>query len=145
MAKKKATGRVKRRERKNVVHGAAHIKSTFNNTIVTITDLQGNTIAWESAGTSGFKGSRKSTPFAAQVAAGIVERHLDVSQAAGVVRLQDLRRPHQSGARLRHHGRRGAERQREVQPSGRDRLVSGRAEHEVPALRPRRGHHLHRE
>ena len=69
MAKKKATGRVKRRERKNVVHGAAHIKSTFNNTIVTITDQQGNTIAWESAGTSGFKGSRKSTPFAAQVAA----------------------------------------------------------------------------
>ncbi|PJB80593.1 MAG: 30S ribosomal protein S11, partial [Candidatus Aquicultor secundus] len=63
------TGRVKRRERKNVVHGAAHIKSTFNNTIVTITDQQGNTIAWESAGTSGFKGSRKSTPFAAQVAA----------------------------------------------------------------------------
>ncbi|PIZ40964.1 30S ribosomal protein S11, partial [Candidatus Aquicultor secundus] len=57
------------RERKNVVHGAAHIKSTFNNTIVTITDQQGNTIAWESAGTSGFKGSRKSTPFAAQVAA----------------------------------------------------------------------------
>jgi small subunit ribosomal protein S11 len=69
LAKKKATGRVKRRERKNVVHGAAHIKSTFNNTIVTITDQQGNTIAWESAGTSGFKGSRKSTPFAAQVAA----------------------------------------------------------------------------
>lgn len=69
MAKKKVTGRVKRRERKNVVHGAAHIKSTFNNTIVTITDQQGNTIAWESAGTSGFKGSRKSTPFAAQVAA----------------------------------------------------------------------------
>ncbi|MCL6471710.1 MAG: 30S ribosomal protein S11 [Firmicutes bacterium] len=69
MAKKKVTGRVKRRERKNVVHGAAHIQSTFNNTIITITDQQGNTIAWESAGTSGFKGSRKSTPFAAQVAA----------------------------------------------------------------------------
>ncbi len=69
MAKKAKATRVKRRERKNVVHGAAHIKSTFNNTIITITDQQGNTIAWESAGTSGFKGSRKSTPFAAQVAA----------------------------------------------------------------------------
>ena len=69
MAKKTKSTRVKRRERKNVVHGAAHIRSTFNNTIITITDQQGNTIAWESAGTSGFKGSRKSTPFAAQVAA----------------------------------------------------------------------------
>ncbi len=69
MAKKARATRIKRRERKNVVHGAAHIKSTFNNTIITITDQQGNTIAWESAGTSGFKGSRKSTPFAAQVAA----------------------------------------------------------------------------
>lgn len=69
MAKKTKATRIKRRERKNVVHGAAHIKSTFNNTIVTITDQQGNTIAWQSAGTSGFKGSRKSTPFAAQVAA----------------------------------------------------------------------------
>lgn len=69
MAKKKTATRVKRRERKNIVHGAAHIQSTFNNTIVTITDQQGNTIAWQSAGTSGFKGSRKSTPFAAQVAA----------------------------------------------------------------------------
>lgn len=59
----------KRRDRKNVESGAAHISSTFNNTIVTITDLQGNTIAWASAGELGFKGSRKSTPFAAQMAA----------------------------------------------------------------------------
>ena len=68
MAKPKAK-KAKRREKKNVVHGQAHIKSTFNNTIVTITDLQGNTISWASAGNVGFKGSRKSTPFAAQLAA----------------------------------------------------------------------------
>jgi small subunit ribosomal protein S11 len=68
MAKPKAK-KTKRREKKNVVHGQAHIESTFNNTIVTITDLQGNTISWASAGNVGFKGSRKSTPFAAQLAA----------------------------------------------------------------------------
>lgn len=61
--------RPKRRERKNVAHGVAHIKSSFNNTIVTITDQQGNTLAWASSGNVGFKGSRKSTPFAAQLAA----------------------------------------------------------------------------
>lgn len=66
---KKTTTRVKRRERKNVEFGVAHIKSTFNNTIVTITDRTGNAISWASAGMLGFKGSRKSTPFAAQVAA----------------------------------------------------------------------------
>lgn len=66
---KKTTTRVKRREKKNIEHGIAHIKSTFNNTIVTITDKYGNAISWASAGTSGFKGSRKSTPFAAQQAA----------------------------------------------------------------------------
>ena len=59
----------KRRERKNVEKGAAHICSTFNNTLITITDVQGNTISWASAGELGFKGSRKSTPFAAQTAA----------------------------------------------------------------------------
>ena len=70
MAKKQVrTTRIKRSERKNIAVGAAHIKSTFNNTIVSITDPQGNVIAWQSAGTVGFKGSRKSTPFAAQVAA----------------------------------------------------------------------------
>lgn len=61
--------KTRRREKKNVPHGAAHIKSTFNNTIISITDPQGNVIAWQSGGTVGFKGSRKSTPFAAQVAA----------------------------------------------------------------------------
>ncbi|MGQ9779031.1 MAG: 30S ribosomal protein S11 [Bacillota bacterium] len=61
--------RAKRRERKHIESGVAHIKSTFNNTIVTITDPQGNVISWASAGTVGFKGSRKSTPFAAQMAA----------------------------------------------------------------------------
>ena len=69
MAKRRTTTRPRRRERKNIEHGAAHIKSSFNNTIITITDLQGNNIAWASAGTVGFKGSRKSTPFAAQLAA----------------------------------------------------------------------------
>ncbi len=68
MARRK-TARPRRRERKNIEHGVAHIKSTFNNTIISITDLKGNSIAWSSAGTVGFKGSRKSTPFAAQMAA----------------------------------------------------------------------------
>ena len=68
-AKKNVRTRIKRSERKNIAVGAAHIKSTFNNTIVSITDPQGNVISWQSAGTVGFKGSRKSTPFAAQVAA----------------------------------------------------------------------------
>jgi small subunit ribosomal protein S11 len=66
---KKRTTRTRRRERKNIEHGIAHIKSTFNNTIITITDKDGNTITWSSAGNVGFKGSRKSTPFAAQLAA----------------------------------------------------------------------------
>ena len=65
---KKAVSR-KRRERKNIERGAAHIKSTFNNTIVTITDVQGNAVSWASSGGLGFRGSRKSTPFAAQTAA----------------------------------------------------------------------------
>lgn len=68
MVRKTAT-RVKRREKKNIQQGIAHIKSTFNNTIISITDRQGNALSWASAGTSGFKGSRKSTPFAAQQAA----------------------------------------------------------------------------
>jgi small subunit ribosomal protein S11 len=61
--------RPKKRERKNVTYGVAHIKSSFNNTIISITDLEGNVLAWASAGNVGFKGSRKSTPFAAQVTA----------------------------------------------------------------------------
>lgn len=75
MAKPAAGGRrPKRRERKNISYGVAHIKSSFNNTIISITDQQGNTIAWASAGNVGFKGSRKSTPFAAQLAAETVAR-----------------------------------------------------------------------
>lgn len=70
MAKPKTkVARTKRRDRKNVEAGVAHIRSTFNNTIVTITDPHGNAIAWSSAGNLGFKGSRKSTPYAAQMAA----------------------------------------------------------------------------
>jgi small subunit ribosomal protein S11 len=69
MAKRKVQVRTKRRDRKQVESGVAHIRSTFNNTIVTITDPHGNTLSWSSAGNLGFKGSRKSTPFAAQMAA----------------------------------------------------------------------------
>lgn len=68
-AKKGKVTRVRRRERKNIERGQAHIASTFNNTMVTLTDLQGNVLSWASAGQLGFRGSRKSTPFAAQQAA----------------------------------------------------------------------------
>jgi len=69
MAKAKGKGAKKKRVKKNIPSGIAHIQATFNNTIITITDPDGNVISWASAGTQGFKGSRKSTPFAAQVAA----------------------------------------------------------------------------
>ena len=62
-------GKVKKREKKNITSGVAHVNASFNNTMITITDAQGNTIAWSSSGTKGFKGSRKSTPYAAQDAA----------------------------------------------------------------------------
>jgi small subunit ribosomal protein S11 len=65
----KPTARMRRREKKNITAGVAHVAATFNNTMITITDAQGNAISWSSAGTMGFKGSRKSTPYAAQVAA----------------------------------------------------------------------------
>jgi small subunit ribosomal protein S11 len=76
--------RVKSKERKNIPYGIAHIQSTFNNTIVNITDLNGNTIAWGSAGGQGFKGSRKSTPFAAQITATAVARN---AQEHGVTKV----------------------------------------------------------
>ncbi len=66
---KEAQARVRRRERKNITSGVAHVSATYNNTMITITDAQGNTIAWSSAGQQGFRGSRKSTPYAAQMAA----------------------------------------------------------------------------
>lgn len=66
---KATTTRPRRRERKNIASGVAHVNATFNNTMITITDAQGNTISWSSAGSQGFKGSRKSTPYAAQMAA----------------------------------------------------------------------------
>lgn len=69
-----AAGRVKKRERKNISAGVVHINATFNNTIVTISDMQGNTVSWSSAGVHGFKGSRKSTPYAAQVTADAAAR-----------------------------------------------------------------------
>ena len=69
MAKAKGKVSRKKKERKNIQNGIAHIQSTFNKTLITITDMNGNTIAWSSAGSQGFKGSRKSTPFAAQLAA----------------------------------------------------------------------------
>ena len=88
MAKPSAGGRrPKRRERKNIAYGIAHIKSSFNNTIITITDQQGNTIAWASSGNVGFKGSRKSTPFAAQLAA---EKAARAAMDHGVRRVEVL-------------------------------------------------------
>ena len=66
---KATTQRPRRRERKNIASGVAHVNATFNNTLITITDVQGNTISWSSAGGQGFRGSRKSTPYAAQMAA----------------------------------------------------------------------------
>ncbi len=66
---KPAQTRVRRREKKNITNGVAHVNASFNNTTITITDVQGNAISWSSAGSQGFKGSRKSTPYAAQVAA----------------------------------------------------------------------------
>ncbi len=66
---KPASRAPRRKERKNIISGVAHVAATFNNTMITITDAQGNTIAWSSAGAQGFKGSRKSTPYAAQMAA----------------------------------------------------------------------------
>jgi len=73
MAKERMASR-KKKERKNILNGVAHIRSTFNNTIVTITDAGGNALAWASSGSQGFKGSRKSTPFAAQVAAEVAAK-----------------------------------------------------------------------
>lgn len=69
MAKQKTTGRVRRKLRKNIDRGQVHIHSSFNNTIVSVTDMQGNLLSWSSAGAQGMRGSRKSTPFAAQVTA----------------------------------------------------------------------------
>ncbi len=69
MARQPTQTRVRRRERKNITSGVAHVSATFNNTMITITDVQGNAISWSSAGTMGFRGSRKSTPYAAQMAA----------------------------------------------------------------------------
>ena len=69
MAKQPSQARVRRREKKNISNGVAHVNASFNNTKITITDVQGNTISWSSAGGMGFRGSRKSTPYAAQLAA----------------------------------------------------------------------------
>ena len=69
MAKPAASARLRRRERKNITAGVAHVNASFNNTMITIADAQGNAISWSSAGSMGFKGSRKSTPYAAQMAA----------------------------------------------------------------------------
>ncbi len=74
MAKKTPKKKLRKKKKKNIAYGIAHIQSTFNNTIVNITDTKGNTIAWGSAGAKGFKGSRKSTPFAAQITATEVAR-----------------------------------------------------------------------
>ena len=80
MAQKTVT-RVKRRERKNITNAVAHINATFNNTVITIADEQGNSLSWSSAGSVGFKGSRKSTPYAAQIA---TERAAQVAKEYGM-------------------------------------------------------------
>ena len=80
----KEPGRVKRRERKNITSGVAHVNASFNNTMITITDAQGNAISWSSAGMMGFKGSRKSTPYAAQMSAAQAAK---VAQDHGVVEI----------------------------------------------------------
>ena len=86
MAKPKPGGRrPRKRERRNVSHGVAHIKSSFNNTIITITDLEGNVLSWASAGNVGFKGSRKSTPFAAGRAA---ENAAQTARKSGMVEVE---------------------------------------------------------
>jgi small subunit ribosomal protein S11 len=97
-------GRTRRRVRKNIAIGQAHIKTSFNNTIVALTDKDGNVIVWESAGSAGFKGSRKSTPFAAQVTADSAARRF-----AGVQRVRDASevaaiRPFSSSAAARRCG-----------------------------------------
>ncbi len=80
----------KRKDRKNVEQGAAHIKSTFNNTIVTISDLEGNAVSWASAGTLGFKGSKKSTPFAAaQAAEAAAKKAVDMGVSRVDVEIKD--------------------------------------------------------
>ena len=84
MAKQTASRRPRKRDRKNVSTGIVHIKSSFNNTIVSITDTEGNVISWASSGAVGFKGSRKSTPFAAQLAA---ERAAKAAQEHGIRRV----------------------------------------------------------
>ncbi|CAN5536962.1 MAG: 30S ribosomal protein S11 [Actinomycetota bacterium] len=87
MAAPKKKTRTRRKEKKNVVHGVAHIKATFNNTIISITDPEGNVLSWASAGNVGFKGSRKSTPYAAQMAAEACSRR---AQEHGVRRVDVL-------------------------------------------------------
>jgi small subunit ribosomal protein S11 len=85
---KEAAGRVKKRQRKNIPVGVAHVNASFNNVIIAITDLQGNVISWSSAGAHGFKGSRKSTPYAAQVTAEHVGK---LAQEHGVKTIQEVR------------------------------------------------------
>ena len=87
MAAPKKKTRSRRKEKKNVVHGVAHIKATFNNTIISISDPEGNVLSWASAGNVGFKGSRKSTPYAAQLAAEAASRR---AQEHGVRRVDVL-------------------------------------------------------
>ncbi len=82
---KAGSSRQKAREKKNIVQGIVHIQSTFNNTLVTITDVQGNTISWASSGGSGFKGTRKGTPFAAQIAS---ERAARTAQEHGLKKVE---------------------------------------------------------
>ena len=101
MPPKSRATKVRRKEKKNIAQGEAHIKSTFNNTIVTITDPTGAVISWASAGQVGFKGSRKSTPYAAQMAAEAAARRY----SGGLTRLASLARSHLFGRKTCRRGR----------------------------------------
>jgi small subunit ribosomal protein S11 len=126
MAKPKAK-KTRKKEKKNVLHGQAHIKSTFSNTIVTITDLAGNTLSWASAGNVGFKGSRKSTPFAAQLAAEAAARRAQEHglQKVDVFVKGPLARRDRSRDR-RHPGRHAGAAQRRATAQAAPRLVRSR-------------------
>src|SRR5438477_448035 len=116
-----APQRIRRRERKNITAGVAHVNASFNNTMITITDAQGNAIAWSSAGMMGFKGSRKSTPYAAQVAA----EDAELAREEGERR----RRPQPRGVRCRAARARVRNDARQLASPGAPLLAPGRSRH----------------
>ena len=140
--------RVKKRERKNITAGVAHVNASFNNTMITITDAQGNAISWSSAGTMGFKGSRKSTPYAAQMAAEDAGRKamehgvktLEVNVAGpGSGRESALRALAVGGLHHLHHPRRDADPAQRLPPAQAPPRLSQRLPHETRLRLPDKG------